>query len=62
MGHMDRSRSGAEETDVSITPPKTWVVGVPAVANALRCSLEQMERTTTGTAGATATAPLSDGP
>lgn len=30
---MDRSRSGAEETDVSITPPKTCAVGVPAVAN-----------------------------
>ncbi|SOE06517.1 hypothetical protein SAMN06272765_7340 [Streptomyces sp. Ag109_G2-15] len=41
MGHMDRNRSGAEETDVSITPPKTWAVGVPAVANPLRYSLEQ---------------------
>ncbi|MFB7219041.1 hypothetical protein ACWD4L_44645 [Streptomyces sp. NPDC002596] len=38
---MDRSRSGAEETDVSITPPKTWPVGVPAVANPLRHSLER---------------------
>jgi hypothetical protein len=41
MGHMDRSRSGAEETDVSITPPKTWAVGLPAVANPLQYSLEQ---------------------
>lgn len=41
MGHMDRSRSGAEETDISIAPPKTWALGVPAVANALRYSLEQ---------------------
>ncbi|ANP51785.1 hypothetical protein J2Z21_008846 [Streptomyces griseochromogenes] len=38
---MDRSRSGAEETDVSITPPKTWAVGVPAVASPLRYSLER---------------------
>ncbi|MFG2560126.1 hypothetical protein [Streptomyces sp. NPDC048496] len=119
---MNRSRSGAEETDVSITPPKTWAVGAPAVANALRYSLEQttvrrtaltllnldrtrdfdcpggawpepdpahpetnvlvpldstaeisntptwkgivvrLERTTTGAAGATDTAPRSDGP
>ncbi|MFJ7497122.1 molybdopterin dinucleotide binding domain-containing protein [Streptomyces sp. NPDC097727] len=29
---MDRSRSGAEETDVSIVPPRTWAAGVPAVA------------------------------
>lgn len=41
MGHMDRNRSGAEETDVSITPPKTWAVDVPAVANALWYPLEQ---------------------
>jgi hypothetical protein len=41
MEHMDRSRSGAEETAVSITPPKTWAVRVPAVANPLRCSLER---------------------
>lgn len=122
---MDRSRRGAEETDVSITSPKTWAVGVPAVAGPLRYSLEQttvrrtaltplnlnrtkgfdcpgcawpepglalrhrneycengakyvsdeatsggehdhaarlLERTTTGAAGATATAPRSDGP
>jgi hypothetical protein len=111
---MDRSRSGAEQTDVSITPPKTWTVGVPAVASPPRYSLEQTtgrrtaltlldlnqtkgfdcpgcawpepdpvrrhrdeygehdgrhdhaarlpERTTTGAAGATATAPRSDGP
>ncbi|WP_373031635.1 hypothetical protein [Streptomyces sp. NRRL B-2790] len=32
---MDRSRSGAEETDGSVTPPKTWAVGVPAVASPL---------------------------
>ncbi len=103
-----------EETDVSIAPPKTWAVGVPAVANPLRYSLEQttvrrtaptlpnhnrtkgfncpgcawpepdpahrhrnqycenggthdhaarlLERTTTWAAGATATAPRSDGP
>ncbi|GAA3477718.1 hypothetical protein [Streptomyces yanii] len=38
---MDRSRSGAKETDVSITPPKTWAVGMPPVANPLRYSLEQ---------------------
>ncbi|MGW4562302.1 hypothetical protein ACWEN3_07760 [Streptomyces sp. NPDC004561] len=38
---MGRSRSGAEETDVSITPPKTWEAGVPAVADPLRFSLEQ---------------------
>ncbi|MFJ9848493.1 hypothetical protein [Streptomyces sp. NPDC101150] len=36
---MDRSRSGAAETDVSITPPRTWSVGVPAVATPLRYSL-----------------------
>jgi hypothetical protein len=38
---MDKSRSGVEETDVSITPPKAWAVGVPAGANPLRYSLEQ---------------------
>ncbi|MFC9623764.1 hypothetical protein ACFTXM_28485 [Streptomyces sp. NPDC056930] len=32
MGHMDSGRSGAEETDVSIVPPRTWAAGVPAVA------------------------------
>lgn len=32
MGHMDRSRSTAKETDVSIAPPKTCAAGVPAVA------------------------------
>ncbi|MFJ9616195.1 hypothetical protein [Streptomyces noursei] len=41
LGHMDRSWNGAEETDVSITPPKTWAVGVPAVADPPRYSLEQ---------------------
>ncbi|SCF59660.1 Molydopterin dinucleotide binding domain-containing protein [Streptomyces sp. Ncost-T10-10d] len=29
---MDRSRSGAEETDVSIAPRRTWATGMPAVA------------------------------
>ncbi|MEV7235106.1 hypothetical protein AB0N06_14330 [Streptomyces sp. NPDC051020] len=43
---MDRSRSGADETDVSTS--KGIVVG--------------LDRTTTGAAGATATAPRSDGP
>jgi hypothetical protein len=38
---MDRSRNGAEQTDVSISPPKTWAVGVPAVADPPRYSLEQ---------------------
>ncbi|GGU99953.1 hypothetical protein GCM10010260_40450 [Streptomyces filipinensis] len=38
---MDRGRSGAEETDVPITPPESWAVGLPAVANPLWCSLEQ---------------------
>ncbi|MGW1007859.1 hypothetical protein [Streptomyces sp. NPDC002520] len=103
-----------EETDVSITPPRTWAVCVPAVADPLRYSMEQTtvrrtaptllnpdrtksfdcpgcawpqpdpahrhrdeycendgkhdhparlpERTTSGTACATATAPRSDGP
>jgi hypothetical protein len=41
MRRMDSNRSGAEETDVSITPPKTWAVDVPAVANPLRYSLER---------------------
>ncbi|MFF7353728.1 hypothetical protein ACFZA1_13895 [Streptomyces filipinensis] len=47
-GHMDRSGSGAEETDVSITPPESWAVGLPAVADPLWCSLEQttVRRTT----------------
>lgn len=40
-GHMDRNRSGAEETDVSIIPPKTWTVGVPAVVNPLRYTRER---------------------
>lgn len=45
---MDRSRSGAEETDISITPPKSWAVGVPAMAKALRYSLEQRTVRRTG--------------
>ncbi|MEU6507880.1 hypothetical protein [Streptomyces sp. NPDC046942] len=102
------------ETDVSITPPRTWAAGGPAAADPLRYSLERttvrrttltllsldqtkgfgcpgcawpepdpahrhrneycgcggehdhaarlLERTMTGAAGATATAPRSDGP
>ncbi|MFE8014138.1 hypothetical protein [Streptomyces antibioticus] len=33
-------RSSAEETDIAITPPKTWTADVPAVANPLRYSLD----------------------
>ncbi|WP_308029983.1 hypothetical protein [Streptomyces sp. CoH27] len=97
------------ETDVSITPPRTWAAGGPAAADPLRYSLQRtavrrttltllslnqtkgcawpepdpahrhrneycgcggehdhaarlLERTMTGAAGATATAPRSDGP
>lgn len=39
--HMDRTRSVAEKTDVSITPPRTWAVGVPTVGDPLQYSLEQ---------------------
>ncbi|MFH9089672.1 FdhF/YdeP family oxidoreductase [Streptomyces sp. NPDC017673] len=37
MGTPD---DGTEE-ELTVTPPKTWAVGVPAVANALRYSLQQ---------------------
>ncbi|MFD7202857.1 hypothetical protein [Streptomyces sp. NPDC059893] len=39
MAH-GQEQGRAEETDVWITPPRTWAVGVPAVANPLRYSFD----------------------
>ncbi|WP_436846993.1 hypothetical protein [Streptomyces atratus] len=83
---MDRSRSGAEDTDVSITPPNVQLVAYPTAPGCAAASCPEtddlvpldstaeisnrptskgivvgLERTTTGAACATATAPRSDG-